>query len=65
MLIARRTDRLEVLRAELLARHPQLGVVMAQANLCDETDVDRVLSEVRDRVGPVDILVNNAGVGDQ
>jgi short-subunit dehydrogenase len=65
VLIARRAGRLEALRAELLARHPQLHVLVAQADLSDETDVDRVLSEVRDRVGPVDILVNNAGVGDQ
>lgn len=65
VLIARRTDRLEALRAELLARHPQLHVVVAQADLSDEADVDRVLGEVRKGVGPVDMLVNNAGVGDQ
>lgn len=34
-------------------------------DLSDEADVERVLGEVQERVGPVDVLVNNAGVGDE
>jgi uncharacterized protein len=65
VLLARRTELLEELGTDLRARHPGLEVVVLQADLSDEADVDRVLAEVRERVGPVDILVNNAGVGDQ
>ena len=64
-LVARRTARLEELRATLVARHPQLRVVMLGADLSDEADVERVIGEVRRQAGPVDILVNNASVGDQ
>jgi len=65
VLLARRAARLEELRAELTGRHPQLRVLALAADLSDEREVDRVLSEVREQVGDVDILVNNAGVGDQ
>ncbi len=65
VLLARRTALLEELAAQLQARHPALEVVVLRADLSDEADVDRVVGEVRERVGPVDILVNNAGVGDE
>jgi len=64
-LVARRTARLEELRATLVAQHPQLRVVVLGADLSDEAYVERVIGEVRRQAGPVDILVNNAGVGDQ
>ncbi len=65
VLLARRAERLEGLRANLLARHPQLQVVALTADLSDEGDVDRVVTDVPEQVGPVDVLINNAGVGDQ
>jgi short-subunit dehydrogenase len=65
VLAARRTERLEQLRAGLATEHPQLQVVVLGADLSSETEVDRVISEVQRQAGPVDILVNNAGVGDQ
>ena len=64
VLLARRLDRLERLRTELLARHPQLNVVALAVDLSDEGEVAGVLARVREQVGPVDVLVNNAGVGD-
>jgi short-subunit dehydrogenase len=64
VLLARRIDRLEQLRTELLARHPHLKVVALAADLSDEGDVADVLARVREQAGPVDVLVNNAGVGD-
>ena len=63
--LARRTQLLEELRATLLAQHPHLQVVVLRVDLSDEADVDRVLGEVHQQVGPIDVLVNNAGVGDQ
>jgi short-subunit dehydrogenase len=65
VLLARREERLQELQENLLARHPRLGVVVLAVDLSDEAEVDRVLAELREQVGPVDILVNNAGVGDQ
>jgi len=35
---------------------------VAQANVGDEADVQRLVSSVRDRFGRIDILINNAGV---
>jgi uncharacterized protein len=64
VLLARRVDRLEQLRTELLAMHPRLKVVVLAADLSDEGDVARVLARIREQVGPVDVLINNAGVGD-
>ena len=65
VLLARRTTLLVELATELRGRCPGLELVVLQADLSDEADVDRVAGEVRQRVGPVDVLVNNAGVGDE
>jgi short-subunit dehydrogenase len=65
VLLARRTALLEQLRDGLVARNPGLEVLVMRVDLSDEREVDRVVSEVRDRIGLVDVLVNNAGVGDQ
>ena len=65
VLLARRTHLLEELQATLLVQRPHLQVVVMQVDLSDEADVDRVLGQVHQQVGPIDVLVNNAGVGDQ
>ena len=65
MLVARRAARLEQLRAELIAKNPQLQVVIVAADLADPDDVERALAEIDHEVGHVDVLVNNAGLGDQ
>jgi short-subunit dehydrogenase len=65
VLMARRAERLQELRAELLARHPRLQVVVIPADLSDEMDLARALADVREQAGHVDVLVNNAGIGDQ
>ena len=64
VLVARRIDRLEQLRRELLAGHPRLKVVALAADLSDEGDVTSLLARVHEQVGSVDVLVNNAGIGD-
>ncbi len=63
VLVARRTERLERLRAELLGRHPDLKVVALTADLSDEREVEALLHRVEEQAGPVDVLVNNAGLG--
>jgi hypothetical protein len=64
VVVARRLDRLEKLRAELLSHHPGLKVIALAADLSDERDVERLLGQVSEQAGPVDVLVNNAGLGD-
>ena len=63
VLVPRRIDRLERLRAELLARHPNLKVVVLGADLSEERDIEALLRRVTEQAGPVDVLVNNAGSG--
>ena len=64
VLVARRVERLEELRAQLAARHQGLTVIVAPGDLSDEADLERLVAAVAAQVGVVDVLVNNAGVGD-
>jgi short-subunit dehydrogenase len=65
VLVARRSERLQSLRSELLAAHPGLTVRVTPCDLSDPVAVDAMLAEVAREVGPIDVLINNAGVGDQ
>jgi short-subunit dehydrogenase len=62
-LAARRTDRLEALRAELLAAHPGIRVEVAALDVDDPDAVATVLPELAGRLGGVDRVVVNAGIG--
>jgi len=64
VLAARRLDRLEQLREQLLGRYPGLNVIVLAADLSDEHEAERLLAKVSERAGAVDVLVNNAGLGD-
>lgn len=64
ILVARRRDRLEELRAELAALRPELGVHLEVRDLADTTALKAMVASVREAVGDVDVLINNAGVGD-
>ncbi|NYI04834.1 SDR family NAD(P)-dependent oxidoreductase [Allostreptomyces psammosilenae] len=61
VLVARRTERLEQLAAELRSRHGVTCEVIA-ADLTADDDLARVEERLRDPERPVDLLVNNAGV---
>ncbi|MDB4946928.1 MAG: short-chain dehydrogenase [Labilithrix sp.] len=63
VLVARRTERLETLRAELVARTPGLRAVVLGCDLGVRADVESLVAEVEARGLAVDVLVNNAGVG--
>jgi NAD(P)-dependent dehydrogenase (short-subunit alcohol dehydrogenase family) len=54
---ARRVDRLESLATGLP------GVHVIDADMADDADRERLVTDVLDRFGRVDVLVNNAGVG--
>jgi short-subunit dehydrogenase len=64
VLVARRLDRLDQLRGQLLGRYPELKVVMLAADLSDEHEAERLLAQVSQQAGAVDVLVNNAELGD-
>lgn len=64
VLVARRTDRLEALRDELLAGRPDLAVTLQPCDLLDREATERMLDAVARDVGDVDVLINNAGFGD-
>src|SRR6267143_457592 len=63
VLVARRRDRLEELRLELLKRNPGLQVEIQVADL---SILEHVMELGRDvlKDKPVDFLINNAGLGD-
>src|SRR3954454_5745595 len=61
-LAARRTDRLEVLRKDLLAAHPGIRVETAALDVDDPDAVARVLPELADRLGGLDRVIVNAGI---
>jgi short-subunit dehydrogenase len=63
-LVARRLDRLERLREELVGRYPGLKVVVLEADLSHEHEIERLLAKVSEQAGVVNVLVNNAGLGD-
>ena len=64
VLVARRADRLDALRAELLAINPELTVDCRPADLLDPAQVDGLGDFLYDDSVPLDLVVNNAGFGD-
>jgi short-subunit dehydrogenase len=62
-LCARRTDRLEELRAELLAAHPQIKVSVRALDVMDFDQVFEVFRAFRDDLGSLDRVIVNAGLG--
>jgi NADP-dependent 3-hydroxy acid dehydrogenase YdfG len=62
-LAARRLDRLETLRKELLAAHPGIRVEIAALDVDDADSVATVLPELADRLGGFDRVIVNAGIG--
>nr|WP_246324656.1 SDR family oxidoreductase [Petropleomorpha daqingensis] len=62
-LVARRTDRLEALRKELLDAHPGRRVEVAPMDVDDPDAVATVIPELADRMGGFDRIIANAGIG--
>ena len=62
-LVARRTERLDALREELLVAHPDIRVETAEMDVDDPGSVARVVPALADRLGGIDRLVANAGIG--
>lgn len=64
VLVARREERLESLRDELLEHNPTLGVMVERCDLSHPDEVDTLLDSLHRHLVRVDVLVNNAGLGD-
>ncbi len=64
LLVARRQNRLEELRTELLARRPQLRVEIRRTDLAQHDEVDELLDWTNEQRPAIDLLINNAGLGD-
>lgn len=62
-LCARRTDRLDELKAELTARHPSIRVAVTALDVNDHEQVPKVFAELSDELGGIDRVVVNAGIG--
>lgn len=59
--VSRRADKLAVAEQELAAAGAT--VLAVAANLADDAEIARMISEHREHYGRLDVLVNNAGVG--
>jgi short-subunit dehydrogenase len=64
VLVARRNDRLEALRAELGGKFPELSVFVYVADLSNEGARIAFANWLREQGITIDFLVNNAGLGD-
>ncbi|KAA1380242.1 SDR family oxidoreductase [Aeromicrobium fastidiosum] len=62
-LTARRVDRLEALRDELLAAHPDIEVVVHALDVNDHDQVFAVFKRVITDLGGIDRVIVNAGLG--
>src|SRR6201999_4395705 len=62
-LCARRTDRLDELKAELLERHPGVTVAVAALDVNDHEQVPTVFAGLADELGGIDRVIVNAGIG--
>jgi short-subunit dehydrogenase len=64
VLVARREERLNELRDELLSRNAQLNVHLRAVDLCDKTQIDELIGWFEQNKVEIDFLINNAGLGD-
>ena len=62
-LVARRLDRLEELREELLSRHPGIRVVIGALDVDDPDAVAETVPRLAAELGGVDRFIANAGLG--
>lgn len=63
-LCARRTDRLETLKAEILAKYPHLKISVKALDVLDYDAVFQVFHEFKQEFGKLDRIIVNAGIGE-
>lgn len=62
-LCARRTERLDELKAELAQRYPTIKIAVAALDVNDHEQVPKVFGELGDEIGGIDRVIVNAGIG--
>lgn len=62
-LCARRTDRLEALKAELQAKHPGVRIAVRALDVNDHAQVFEVFKSFQGEFGTIDRVIVNAGLG--
>ena len=62
-LCARRTEKLETLRAEIQAQHPDVRIEIRALDVTDDDQVFEVFRAFREDFGTIDRVVINAGLG--
>ena len=62
-LCARRTDRLDELKAELSQQYPSIKIAVAALDVNDHEQVPKVFGELNDELGVIDRVIVNAGIG--
>ncbi|PWJ24706.1 short-subunit dehydrogenase [Branchiibius hedensis] len=62
-LTARRTDRLDQLREEILAAHPGRTILVRALDVTDNDDVFTATTELTEELGGLDRFIVNAGLG--
>ncbi len=64
ILVARREQRLNELRDELIHRHPNLTVHVRKTDLANPSELEELIAWLEREKIDVDLLINNAGLGD-
>jgi len=62
-LCARRTDRLDKLKAELSQQYPGIKIAVAALDVNDHEQVPKVFADLSDELGGIDRIIVNAGIG--
>src|SRR5579884_3727589 len=62
-LCARRTDRLDELKTELMQQHPNISVAVVALDVNDHEQVPKVFAELSETLGGLDRIIVNAGIG--
>jgi short-subunit dehydrogenase len=62
-LCARRTDRLDELKAVLCQQYPDIRIAVAALDVNDHEAVPKVFAELGDELGGIDRVIVNAGIG--
>ncbi|MEZ0352034.1 SDR family oxidoreductase [Mycobacterium sp. pR1184] len=62
-LCARRTDRLDELKAELSQQYPSIKIAVAALDVREHEQVPEVFAALSDELGGVDRIIVNAGIG--
>ena len=64
ILVARRQERLEELKRELLATWPSLVIYVKSVDLSEAVSRQELAAWIREHCLPLNLLINNAGLGD-